>query len=270
VSKKEAYSRDLQRLLKEYLEESRVVSLVEYLASRSNLPGPRGNLELADALADVLSSMPEETGPRWWRLSEQLCEFTPDLAPTNDPKEFVAFCGVRLLGAIRSSSVPGSRVLAKLRGHARDPRWRVRESVAMSIQALVEKDSAVLKQLEAWITDDDWLGMRAVAAGVAEPRLMKKQGVPEQALGLHERIIARVIETSNRDSEEFSALRKTLGYSLSVVICGAPTEGFKYLRRLAASENKDIRWIVRENLKKKRLTIRFPKEVESVGSTLRR
>jgi hypothetical protein len=250
--------------LEEYVDGKRINPLIEYLASRSNLPGPRANLELADTLVDVVSKMPEGRGSEWWRLSEQFCEFTPERAPTNDPKEFLAFCGVRLLGAIVSSSIPESRVLARLREHAHDPRWRVRESVAMSVQALIEKHTGVLEKLEAWVTDEDWLGMRGVAAGVAEPRLMKKQGVPEQALRLHKRIIARFANAGDRGSEEFNALRKTLGYSLSVVVCGAPAEGFEYLRQLAASGNKHIQWIVRENLKKDRLTSRFPKEVASV------
>jgi hypothetical protein len=244
--------------------------LIEYLASGSNLPGPRGNLELADALVDAVSKIPKVTGQKLWRLSERLCEFTPDIAPTNNPKEFVAFCGVRLLGAINPPDVSGSQILAKLREHAHDPRWRMRESVAMSIQALIEKDSGVLKKLEGWVTDEDWLGMRGVAAGVAEPRLMKKRGAPEQALHLHKMIISRVAEAGNRGGEEFNALRKTLGYSLSVAVCGAPTEGFEYLRRLAAGENKDIGWIVRENLRKNRLISRFPEEVASVSSSLAR
>jgi hypothetical protein len=228
-------------------------------------------LELADALIDVASRMPKDTSSSWWRLSKQFCDFTPDLAPTNNPKEFVAFCGVRLLGAIGSSSFSESeKVITRLREYAHDPRWRVREAVAMSIQALTEKESGILKKLEAWVTDEDWLGMRGVAAGVAEPRLMKKQGVPEQALQLHKRIIARVIKTDDRGSEEFKVLKKTLGYSLSVVVCGAPAEGFEYLRELAGSKNKDVVWIVRENLKKNRLTSRFPEEVESVSSSLAR
>lgn len=53
---------------------------------------------------------------------------------------------------------------------------------------------------------------------------------------------------------------------MSVVICGIPREGFDYLRKLSGSRDKDIAWMVRENLKKNRLTGGFAKEVKSIRS----
>ncbi len=138
----------------------------------------------------------------------------------------------------------------------------------MSIQMLIEKDGGAVRKLENWLVNGDWLAMRAVAAGVAEPRLMKIRGVPEKALQLHKKIISRVGGTQNRRTEEFKALKKTLGYSFSVVICGVPVAGFDYLRELAGSKDEDIVWIVKENLKKNRLLSGFPNEVRSVSSTL--
>ena len=61
-----------------------------YLLAHSNLPGPRGNLELAQAAADVGD---EAQFRRWSSLG-------PDLAPENTPGCFLAFCGVVGLGAI--------------------------------------------------------------------------------------------------------------------------------------------------------------------------
>jgi hypothetical protein len=59
-----------------------------YLLAHSGLPGPRGNLELARAAAEV-SSRPELG--RWAKLG-------PDKAPTGTAEEFLAFCGVLGLG----------------------------------------------------------------------------------------------------------------------------------------------------------------------------
>ena len=106
--------------------------------------------------------------------------------------------------------------------------------------------------------------MRAVAAGVAEPPLLIDQRAALGALDLHKRIIDRVLASGDRTSESFRTLRKGLGYSFSVVVGACPEDGFVYLEELAATSDMDVRWIVRENLKKKRLAGRFPREVERV------
>lgn len=59
-------------------------------------------------------------------------------------------------------------------------------------------------------------------------------------------------------------LRKGLGYSLSVVVQAIPDDGFKFMEKFAPSENKNIIWILKENLKKNRLTKNYPREVKSV------
>ena len=61
-----------------------------YLLAHSNLPGPRGNLELAQAVADLGT---EAQFRRWSGLG-------PDVAPENTPACFLAFCGVVGLGAV--------------------------------------------------------------------------------------------------------------------------------------------------------------------------
>ena len=49
-------------------------------------------------------------------------------------------------------------------------------------------------------------------------------------------------------------LRKALGYCWSVAVAALPGPGFDRLARWAASDDPDVRWVVRENLKKARLT----------------
>jgi hypothetical protein len=61
-----------------------------YLLKNSGLPGPRGNLELAQAAADVGSRA----------QFEAFLAYTAEVAPTNDPHEFLAFCGVVGLGRL--------------------------------------------------------------------------------------------------------------------------------------------------------------------------
>jgi hypothetical protein len=60
-----------------------------------------------------------------------------------------------------------------------------------------------------------------------------------------------------RRSEEFRALRKGLGYCWSVAVAAAPEVGkpaFEDLvERAAASDDRDLAWVARENLRKRRL-----------------
>ena len=122
-----------------------------------------------------------------------------------------------------------------------------------------------LGELESWVEgEDDWLAMRAVAAGVAEPALVKDRSVAERALDLQRKILSRIASAGKREGEEFRALRQTLGYSLSVVVKEIPKEGFGYLRQIARGGDPDIKWIVRENLKKDRLVKNFLDEVKAV------
>ena len=61
-----------------------------FLLQESGLPGPRGNLELAQAVADEGDE----------RLFHRLLAFDPDSSPTNTPQEFLAFCGALGLGRL--------------------------------------------------------------------------------------------------------------------------------------------------------------------------
>ena len=74
-------------------------------------------------------------------------------------------------------------------------------------------------------------------------------------------IIERFIQIDGRKSEPFRILRQGLGYTISVVVCAIPKQGFEFLRQLIHSGDKDLMWIARENLKKNRLLKNFPQEV---------
>jgi hypothetical protein len=121
--------------------------------------------------------------------------------------------------------------------------------------------------LTRWITGDDWLAMRAVVAAVAEPPLLTEPSVAVAALRFHETVTKRVLATRVRDGEPFRVLRQALGYSISVVTVANPRGGFALLRRLTASGDRDALWIVKENLKKRRLAA-FPREMAAIAESL--
>jgi hypothetical protein len=270
MSKKKSYKEPLAYLINESLKTGMAENFVKYLTSNSNLPGPRGNLELADVFADLVGDYAGKEHEKLWSLCLQLTQFSLIEAPVNNPKEFLVFCGARGIGALGTSPRFFQKAISSLKELASDSRWRTREGVAMAIQSMIEKQpQKTLKEIEKWIENDNWLAMRAVAAGVAEPALLKDEQTAKSAFELHKQIISKIAATTERKSSDFKTLRQGIGYSLSVILRALPREGFEYMRQLAEQQDVDILWIVKENLKKNRLLKNFSKEVASTKKMLK-
>ncbi len=71
-------------------------------------------------------------------------------------------------------------------------------------------------------------------------------------LALLDSVTAELPELGDRRSDEFRTLRKTLGYAWSVAVVALPDEGKPLFERLLGSDDPDVHWVVRENLRKKR------------------
>jgi HEAT repeat protein len=213
----------------------------DYLCQESGLPGPRGNLELAQAVADE--------GSR--ELFERYLTFTADKAPENTPGVFLAFCGVVGLGRLAAEGQ--EQYLPVLRACASDPRWRIREGVAMALQRLGDANiNRLADEMEGWC-EGNWLEKRAAAAALAEPRLLHNAAVARRLLDILERITAAIAGSQNRSGEDFIALKKGMAYCWSVAVAALPAEGKPAMQKWLASPDKDVRWIMKENLKKNRL-----------------
>ncbi len=118
---------------------------VAFLLSHSGLPGPRANLELAQAAAD-----------------EGTLEHFRGWLERDD--EFLALCGAVGLGRLVADG--HNELLGELRRQASDRRWRVREGVAMGLERLGLRDMPrLLDAVRDWI-DGSWLEMRAVVAAL--------------------------------------------------------------------------------------------------------
>ncbi len=218
-----------------------------YLLENSGLPGPRGNLELMQAVAAEGKTERFFSFLRW----------TPERAPAGSREEYLAACGAIGLG---ESAGRGERgLLARMRMIAADPRWRVREGVAMGLQRFGDLDlNGLLQEMRAW-TRGGPLQRRAVVAALAEPRLLQKPDAAESVLDIFDRVTASLLEETDRHSSENEALRKALGYGWSVAIAASPKVGRKLFEQWARNDDPDVRWIVRENLKKHRLEVADPK-----------
>lgn len=270
MGKRENHRQDLLTLFAAFFRTSDANELTAYLVSNSNLPSPRGNLELAQAFAGTVAFYVEQESARLWNLCTRMTGISADEAPVNDPKEFVPFCGAVGIGAIGSTSpMFFAQAMTALRRLANDSRWRMREAVRMGLQSLLAKQGRdLLEAFENWVVDASSLELRAVAAAVAEPTLLKDAHNAHAALQLHRDIVAQALKVEDRKSDEFRALRKALGYTLSIVVCALPQQGFQFMQELIATQDKDVLWIVKENLKKNRLVKSCPAQVESIKTSL--
>jgi hypothetical protein len=213
----------------------------EFLLRESGLPGPRGNIELGRAVA--------EEGDE--DLFRHYLEYDERIAPTNSPQEFLAFCGVlglgRLLAEGRADLVP------LVRKYASDGRWRTREAVAMALQSWGDADmGSLLREMEEW-SKGSVLEKRAAAAALCEPRLLVDEGDVRRVLKVLDGVTASIEQLEDRSSEQFKALRKGLGYCWSVAVAALPGEGQRLMERWFSSHDADVLWIMKENLRKKRL-----------------
>jgi hypothetical protein len=212
-----------------------------YLRKESGLPGPRGNLELAQVVADEGNL---ETFNRYLQYSHEI-------APTNDPGEFLAFCGVVGLGRLLAEGQ--KEHLPVIRKFASDPRWRLREAVAMAMQRWGDVDMpALIEEMQIWSVGTPY-EKRAAIAALCEPRLLINQAEVQKVLLILDEVTQSVKLVTDRHSEEFVALRKGLAYCWSVAVVANPESGKPLIEKWLVDSDKDIRWVVRENLKKNRL-----------------
>lgn len=271
MGKREKYHIELSKVIRNFLDIDDTRLITDYFINNSHLPGRRANLELANAFADISTEFKEEISKKLWDLCLFFISFTSDKAPTNNPKEFLPFCGTWAIGAIGASSPEYyHESLIILKAKSDDQRWRMREAVAFGLQKLLMKHPyKTLTELKGWIEDVNWLTMRAIAAGVAHPSVLINSKISEIALELHELIFSKIISCDDFSSEEFKILKKGLSYTLGVIVQANPGEGFKFLNDYIITEHKQIQMIIKENLKKNRLIKNFPREVASIRQKLK-
>jgi hypothetical protein len=217
-----------------------------HLLDASGLPGPRGNIELAQAVAD--EGTPE--------LFDRYLSWTAERAPTGSREEFLAFCGTVGLGRLAAEGEQSA--LPRLRELASDPRWRVREGVAMGLQRLGGADMrALLAEMRRWATGNHY-ECRAAAAALCEPVLLKHDDELGEVLDILDGITVSITQSADRRSEAFRTLRQGLAYCWSVAVAASPEQGRPFMERWMVDPDPDVRWVMRQNLSKKRLAVAGP------------
>ena len=203
-----------------------------YLKKHSGLPGSRANLELVEAVGD------EADADRLWRMS-------------SSGDEFVALCGTAGLGKV--ALMEPATVMTWLSELASDPRWRVREGVAIALQRIGrESMPRLLGAMDAWIGEGPYM-QRAAVAGLCDPALLKEREHAVQVLAILDHITTSLAATQDRKQDGFRVLRQALGYCWSVAAAAAPENAGPYFEKWMQSKDKDVQWVVKSNLGKARM-----------------
>ncbi len=212
-----------------------------YLLSESGLPGPRANLELVEAVADLGTPA----------TFDRFLAFDPEIAPANSQHEYLALCGVVGLGRLLAEGQIG--LLARIKQLANDPRWRMREGVRMALQRLGKKDMGLLMdEMERW-SSGSLLERYAAAVSLCHPELLTEDAYARRALHLLDAMTTSVAAVEDRHSDEFKTLRKGLGFCWSIAVVALPEAGKPLMEKWLSSADKDVVWIIKQNLNKSRL-----------------
>ena len=210
---------------------------ISFLMQESGLPGPRGNLELAHVVAQEATR-------------EHLEQFLSVEADENTPEVFLIFCGVVGLGKLAAEE---PALFQQLREYASDPRWRIREAVATGLQLAGDQDmELLLREMQNWATGN-WYEKRAAAAALAEPRLLKQPKHAKQVLQILDQITTSMEKTGDIKDDSSKVLRQGMAYCWSVAVVALPEAGKPLMEKWLESQDSDIRWMIKENLKKNRL-----------------
>ncbi len=146
-----------------------------FLMRESGLPGPRGNIELAQAVA--------EEGDE--DLFRHYLTFGPASAPANSPREFLAFCGVLGLG----------RLVAEGRRAWTPPGWHAGE----------RRFSSILQQARNLLQDEQSASLRPPPRRSSAPSYSRWRALARPAhLRCHPRYAANGRGSWARQSQPLS------------------------------------------------------------------
>ena len=158
-----------------------------------------------------------------------------------------AFCHIARSGIAASSIADAANWIAMPRAPG---------AVAMAMQRLGDADlPRLLGLVRDWADDPDPLVQRAAAAAICEPRLLTTPDAAAAAVEVCRRATESLVRrpADQRRDAAVRTLRKGLGYCWSVAVAADPAPGLAAFAELAATDDPDVAWIVRENRSKKRL-----------------
>lgn len=239
MSKRESYERKLVNMTPRQWET--------YLKEHSNLPGPKPNLELAQAFARIGTLMD----------FKKFIKLDYRKAPENTPASFLTICGLLGLGRYLAK-YHDARLLQMLKKRANDPRQRIREAVILALHVIGKKKiTRLLKYAKMWV-EGSYFEQRAAITALCKPDLLTERNVCLETLDLLDWVTASMMEDNTEADEGFLALKEALSYCWSVAVVALPEKGKPMMERWIKEDHPIINNIMRENLKKKRLNLIEP------------
>lgn len=228
-----------------------------YLREHSGLPGPHANTELANDVSTLLAASIPRHPDKVHFLVNYFANNERKAVVSNTPAEFVMLCGVLAFGSCAAAYPEWQdEMFVYLKQYACSQFWRVREFVAMAYQRLLQADAqTTLAHLMELAKNGNYLQQRAAVTTLAEPQLFYSSDLVIPALEVQRIVLCGIhaVPVRDRKREDFRVLRRALGHTVSVVTAAAPEKGFALLSECATWNDADITWVLRENLRKKRL-----------------
>ena len=133
---------------------------------------------------------------RYWRVGAKLSYWHLPL------RKIPSDAGLSCAGQAQNASP-----LRTLHTLAADPRWRIREAVAMALQRWGDADMpALLAEMADWARGNPW-DQRAAAAALCEPRLLKQSEHAAAVLRILDEITATIPALAGRRPARVSVMR---------------------------------------------------------------
>lgn len=248
------------------LENNDFDNLERYILTHSNLPGKMANLTLISLIADIMDANPS-IAESWFPTLRTWFDAKAD---GNNAETILLLTALESFGAIyhHSTKEQHFEITAQLKNSLNNERWRVREIVTESYKRIgLSSYEELITQFEVILSEKITpLEMRGLLATVAHPELLHS----EQQLIFSQKIMTLAfnfymdLDLTKFTKEDKLVLKKGLSFAPSVIVSKNPKEGFLFFDTLVTTQDKDITRIVKENLKKKRLSNVYPDEVESL------
>ena len=251
--KEASKAKELRQLWKQLMHDCN--DLTSYLLRYSNLPGPRANLTLAFTLGELFLES-------WSQNKVKLSYCLDKWAQSMD--QYLLLCRNIVLGFILSEY--DSDLFAEvLYNENFNPKWRPREAVTLGLQRTLDKrPDYVVKLLDKWNTSCEPIVLRNTLMILAEPKILQQKPELRDVLRdyIHESINF-VKEKRLNKKEDIKLLRKSLHFVPSVAAMN-DERILSDLSTWAGSECKDLKSIVKSNLKKKRFIKLYPEESKTL------
>lgn len=249
-----------------FLESNDYEGLEHYILEKSNLPGRMANLTLISVIADSFKEN-ISFSKSWYSRIQKWVDLKTD---GNDSETELVLVALESFGEMYICLDKNQKIeiTQQLHSALNDKRWRVREIVTESYKRIGIHSYGLLQDEFNSILNEPLtpLEVRGILATVAHPELLKSS----QQLNFSQKILEQsfnyylAFNNEKFTKEDKLILKKGLSFAPSVIINKNPDEGFLFFNTLVLKDDKDVMRIVKENLKKKRLSSIYPTEVDDL------